>query len=31
MRGVNMKASEDCCECLRRLAYQAAGQATNDE
>jgi len=26
-----MKASKDCYECLERLAYQAAGLATNDE
>lgn len=26
-----MKASKDCYECLGRLAYQAAGLATNDE
>nr|MBC8512682.1 hypothetical protein [Dehalococcoidia bacterium] len=25
-----MKASKDCYECLERLAYQAAGLATND-
>ena len=26
-----MKASKDCYECLQRVAYQAAGLATNDE
>jgi len=26
-----MKLSEDCYECLRKLAYQAAGLATDDE
>jgi uncharacterized protein with ATP-grasp and redox domains len=26
-----MKASKDCYECLQKLAYQAAGLATNDE
>ena len=26
-----MKVSKDCYECLERLAYQAAGLATNDE
>ena len=26
-----MKVSDDCYECLQRLAYQAAGLATNDE